>query len=66
MYDIELDETLNKNKNNNVEIDIKAITNINDSIAKNEDSKEDDMEIDVIVEDNELNKNANNNKAEDY
>ena len=49
MYDIELDETLNKNSNTNVEIDSKATSNINDNIAKSEDSKDDDMVIDVIV-----------------
>ena len=55
---------LNKNLNINVEIDSKEISSINDSIAKNKDSREDDMEIDVIVEDNELNENVNNNKVE--
>ena len=64
MYDIELDETLNKNNNTNVEIDSKATSNINDNIAKSEDSKDDDMVIDVIVKYNELNENANNNKVE--
>ena len=63
MYDIELDETLNQNVNNNVEIDSKAISNINDSIAENGDSKDDNMVIDLIVEDNELNENANNNQV---
>ena len=50
----------NKNEITNVEIDSKEIPNSNDNITKNEDSKENYMEIDLIVEGNELNQNANN------
>ena len=77
MYDNELNEnaslnykventvtSLNKKINNNVEIHFKVISNINGIIAKNEDTKNDYMVIDVIVGDNELNENANNNKVE--
>ena len=56
--------SLNKNVNNNIEIDSKAVSNIHDSISKNEYSNDDDVVIDVVDVDNELNENTNNNKVE--
>lgn len=68
------DENLRETVNNNEMViesihvsqpyTLPTISNINDSIAKNEDSKDDDMIIEEIVEDNELNENTNNNKVE--